>query len=231
MYVKFLDGQGKSSYQRYKWPRPRGKRPGKWVYATGQLVLCLNGIHAARAEDALDCVDEQCFEIELGGEILAAEHKVCGRRGRLIRKLHWNTQTQRLFACECAEHVVHFADDARCNETIRVARRFAFKMASMDELNAARTAAGVAATGATRNVVLAAAWSAATNAVWAATETASWAVSGAAAWAAAGIASRNDTLAAVRAHERAWQSALLERVLMNDGTWLEEQRAKAVESK
>ena len=48
---------------------------------------------------------------------------------------------RRLFACDCAESVVHLATDPRVAECIAVARRYADGLATGEELRAARAAA------------------------------------------------------------------------------------------
>ena len=87
---------------------------------------------------------------------------------------------RRLFACECAESVLHLANDPRSTEAVRVARLYAYGMATDAELDAA--------------------WAAARDAAWAAAGAAAGASAWDAAWAAAGAAAR----AADRA---AWDAA------------------------
>ncbi|HVE17244.1 MAG TPA: Imm5 family immunity protein [Chthoniobacterales bacterium] len=77
----------------------------------------------------------------------------------------------RLFACDCAESVLHlyekdYPEDKRPREAIRVARAFAEGKATREELAAARAAARDAARAAAR----AAAWDAAWDAARAAAE-------------------------------------------------------------
>ena len=48
---------------------------------------------------------------------------------------------RRLFACDCAESVVHLATDPRVAECIAVARRYADGLATGEELRTARAAA------------------------------------------------------------------------------------------
>jgi len=52
---------------------------------------------------------------------------------------------RRLFACDCAESVVHLATDPRVAECIAVARRYVDGLATGEELRAARAAARAAA--------------------------------------------------------------------------------------
>ena len=99
----------------------------------------------------------------------------------------------RLFACYCAESVLHiweakFPDDKRPREAIAVSRRFALGQATQEERAAARAAA----------------WDAA-GATWAAARAAAWAAE-AAAWAAA-WAARDAARAAAGAADAAWAAA------------------------
>jgi hypothetical protein len=231
MHVKFLNAGGLSTYQSYRWYLPDSDKPGAWVKAEGPLKHGFNGVHACDVADAIYWMDAQAYEIELRGRIIKGDNKVCAREGRLLRRLPWNEQTRRLFACESAEHVAHLTSDPRCAETIRVARRFAFGAASRKDLtNAEKTAwaatAWAATTTAREGVSRTAAWAATRVAAWAASGAADVVAEAVAAWAAAWEAAREES-AAREAAERAWQSNLLTRVLTDDGTWLEEQRAKA----
>lgn len=107
----------------------------------------------------------------------------------------------RLFACDCAESVLHiyekeFPDDKRPREAIEVARRFAIGKATRDELDAARDAAGDAV------------WAAASAAFSAASKAASAAVNAAASAAgAAASAARAAASAAVNAASSAASAA------------------------
>jgi hypothetical protein len=96
-----------------------------------------------------------------------------------------NKKDRRLFACDCAEHVLpiyekHYPDDSRPREAIEVARRFARGKATQKELRVAGAAAWAAADAADA-AAEAAAWAAdAAEAVayttCAAAEAAAWAV-------------------------------------------------------
>lgn len=56
----------------------------------------------------------------------------------LRANLHPDAEREaRLFACDCAEAVVHLADDPRSVAAIEVARRYAYGQATTDELSAA----------------------------------------------------------------------------------------------
>jgi len=116
----------------------------------------------------------------------------------------------RLFACDCAAHVLKFfgkafPGDKRPREAIEVARRYARGKATEEELAAAWDAAWAAAWAAARaaagDAARAAAWDAAWAAAWAAARDAAWAAARDAAWAAARDAAGD----AAGDAERRWQ--------------------------
>ena len=118
-------------------------------------------------------------------------------------------RVERLFACDCAEHVLHLfeeklSEDTRPRLAIETARRFANGEATRQELAAAWDAAVSAAY---------AAWDAARTAAW----NAAGAAAGAATWNAAWNAARNAAEAAARSAARSaeieWQAMRLREAL------------------
>jgi len=105
--------------------------------------------------------DESALVFELGSEIYEAEPQgditISGNRltcsqFRLLRKMNWNERICRLFACDCAAHVLGIFERWRSNEprprqAIDVARRYADGKASADELSVAWNGARDAASG------------------------------------------------------------------------------------
>jgi hypothetical protein len=89
----------------------------------------------------------------------------------------------RLFAVDCARSVQHLTNDQRSIAAIDIAERYANGLATNQELDAARNAAGDAA----RNAAGDASWDAARDAA----RDAAWALAGDAAWASA-LASARD---------------------------------------
>ena len=125
--------------------------PGEWMPAIeGDLEPCSHGYHLAREQDLLSWIGPAIFEAEYRGEMIEAGDKVVVREARLLRRLGWNERTARLFACDCAERVVHLCDDPRPRRAIDVARRYAGGEATAEELVAARAAAWDAAWDAAR---------------------------------------------------------------------------------
>ena len=199
--LKFTKPGAVGSHSGFAWPQPNG-RPGKWVRTTGDLVACQNGIHACTLDQAPEWLKAECYVIELGGEIENAGNKLVARRGRLVRQVEtWDDKTVRLFAADCAEHVLPIFEknhpkDQRPRETIRIARLYAKGKATRGELDAAWAAARAAAWDAAR----AAAWDAAWAAARTAARDAAWDAARDAAWAA----------------ERKWQTRRLARYLGKD---------------
>src|SRR5208282_2154925 len=115
---------------------------------------------------------------------------------KLIKAVN-NNRELRLFACDCAEHVLpiyerEHPDDKRPHQAIDVSRRFVDGKATQEELAAAQGAARDAAQGAARDAARGAAWAAA-------------AAARGAAWAAAQGAARDAAWAGARGAEVKWQ--------------------------
>ena len=170
--LKFLAEGAVGPYSEFQWPKPRGSKPGKWAKATGELNPCVNGIHATDWAHATRWLQAECYVIELRGESVEADDKLCYRAGRLVRRVEsWDERSARLFATDCAMKVVriyekHCPGDDRPRKAIHAARAYA---KHPTEKNRQR---------------MAAAWDAAGDAAWAA----AWAAARAAARAAAGDA-------------------------------------------
>jgi len=112
----------------------------------------------------------------------------------------------RLFACDCAEHVLplfekEYPGDKRPRQAIEVARQYAKGEASTEELRAAAWVAGAAArdvAGVASRAAWAASRAAAKAAGWDAARAAAWDAAWDAAWAAGWVAARDA--------ERVWQT-------------------------
>ena len=214
--LKFTNAEGVTSAQGFAWPLPRGSRPGKWVKAEGELEVCVNGIHAVGFDGATEWLNARCFVIELGGDVIYDENerKYVARRGRLVREVtSWDERAQRLFAADCAAHVLPifekaYPNDKRPREAINAARAYARNPseANRDRRAAAWNAAWNAAGAATGAAAGAAAWAAARDATGAAAR----AAARDAAWDATGAAAWDATWA-----ERAWQATRLRRLYID----------------
>jgi hypothetical protein len=192
-----------------KWFLPEGRKPGEWMPAIeGELSPCENGYHVLPVGQLLYWLGPAIFEVQVKGKGISRADKSVYPQARLVRKLEaWNDRTARLFACDCADHVLgiyekKYPEDKRPRKAIETARLFAEGKATKEELDAALAAAraaALAAAGAAWAAALAAARAAALAAAGAA-----WDAAGAA-WDAAG--------AAARAAERKWQVGLLKKIL------------------
>jgi len=184
-YYKILSTDGTSPYQSFQWDLPKNGKPGKWMpRVKGKLAECLRGYHVLKAGQLSTwIVADALFEVEVKGKVVDFRNKCACHQARLTRHVEtWNEMNLRLFAADCAEHVLplferRYPNDDRPRKAIEVARKFA-----RGEV-----------TGTERDAAWAAAWAAAGDAAWDAARDAVWAV----AWAAAGAA------------ERKWQSERL----------------------
>lgn len=148
------------------WKLPHGKRSGAWMPKIDHTVLCQRGYHLCRRGDLVRWLGPTIYEAEVAPDaiILAADDKiVTSGPVRLVRRLtRWNERAARLFAADCAEHVLpryetrHPGDD-RPRKAIAAARAYA-----RGEITAAALAAARAAWDAS------AARAAASDAAWAA---------------------------------------------------------------
>jgi immunity protein 5 of polymorphic toxin system len=226
--LKFLDEGGIGPYSGFSWPLPNGK-PGRWVKATGPLAACESGIHACTVDQSYRWLRAECYVIELGGRVIENDDKLVARKGRLLYRVRgWNDKNARLFAADCAEHVLHLfekqrpkdqrprkaieaarayaKDPSEANKRAGAAARAAARAAAWDAAGAAAgDAAGAAAWDAAGDAARAAAGAAARAAVGAAARAAARAAAGAAAWAAAGAAAR--AAAGAAAGAAAWAAA------------------------
>ena len=166
-------------------------KPGVWRTAKPPLRPCEHGLHLCRDRDLVRWLGPVIWEAEAEGEVIEQPDKIVAAKARVIRRVEaWNERTARLFAAECAEHVLplfeaqHPGDD-RPRRAIEVARLFADGKAT-DQARAAVWAAARAAAGA-----------------------AAGAAARAAAWAAARAAARDAARDAAGAAEHEWQTERL----------------------
>ncbi len=207
---KFLNDDGNSPIQGQPWHLPEDDRPGKgkWMPPIkGKLIPCQNGYHALRPQDLVSWLGPVLYELEYSGCMVLSDDKVVVRRARLLRHIpSWNSETQRLFAADCAEHVLpiferaHPSDD-RPRLSIKAARDFANGKIDSEQMRAAWDAAWDAA----RDAARAAAGDAAGDAAWAAGGDAAWD----AAWDAARAAAGDAGGAAAGDAEKKWQAGKL----------------------
>jgi len=211
MYYKVLGKDGRSCHGgSAQWSLPTDDGPGEWMPEIVDIKPCASGYHVCTMEQLLAWLGPAIYEVECGGEHAACDDKHVFGRARLLRRLDaWNERTARLFACDCAEHVLHIYEsqvpgDARPRRAIEVARLYADGRATNNEIAAARAAAWDAAWSAARDAARAAARAGAQAGAWSAARDAAWD----AAWSAARAAARDDA--------RTWQADRLGAVLYGE---------------
>jgi len=218
-YYKVLGkGRGACNGGSGKWPRR-----GTWLEAKGPLAPCQNGLHLCRLKDLVFWLNGEIWEVEPapGTETIVCDNKVVVRKARLVKQIkEWNEKTARLFAADCAEHVLSiyekkYPDDDRPRNAIEAVRKYANGKITREELDAVGDSAWAAAWAAVGD----SAWDAAGDAVGTAARAAAWAAWGGAAWAAARDAAWAAALAA------AWNSAW---AAVGDSAW---DAARAAEGK
>jgi len=222
-YYKVLDIDGSPrNGGKGVWHLPKGKRPGKWMPPIVDLKPCIRGYHVCRLKDLFHWLGPRIFLVEIRGNKIRCDDKIVAEQARLVQETSWTDRTARLFAADCAEHVLHlwaqkFPKDSRPQHAIEMARRFTRGECTDVELSAAGAAAGDAAWAAARAAAGAAraAWDAAGAARAA---RAAWDAAGAAAGAAGAAraawdAARDAAFDAAREAERKWQTRRLLRYL------------------
>ena len=208
---KVLDHNGKPMHGGSGcYPLPTADKPGKWMSPIKPLVSCHSGYHVCRgAEHLIHWLGPVIWGVETCGKVVEADNKVVCEQVRLVARVDtWNDRTARLFAADCAEHVLPLFEqqcpgDMRPRKAVEAARAYAREEINKMALAAARAAGDVAAADAARAAANAAdaAWTAGNAAAWAAAAAAdaAWAVARAAAAAAS----------AARVAERKWQAERL----------------------
>ena len=208
-----------------RWHLPKGARPGKWMPRINDPRCCSRGYHLVELSSLAEWLVADCtiFVAEgRGASHAGGDGKTAFGQARLVRQMHISERDLRLFAADCAEHVlpiflrVRPGDDrpAKAIEAARAYARGEITVAAGVAARAARAAAGVAARAA--RAAAEDAWAAgvaAEAAAWAAGVAAGDAAraAGVAAWAAGDAAGDAGDAAwdAARAAERAWQAARL----------------------
>ncbi len=103
MAYKFLTLGAVGRFSEFRWPLPAGDEPAAWVETDAELDVCRHGIHACRADQLLDWLDDELWEIELGDELVESDAMLVARRGRVLRRVEaWDAATAQEFADACA---------------------------------------------------------------------------------------------------------------------------------
>ena len=129
------------------WSLPTAKSPGKWMPAI-KPIPCKQGYHLCRdAIQLLHWLGPVIWEVEARGEIVEADNKVVAEQARLVAHINtWNELNARLFAADCAEHVLpiferEYPNDKRPRKAVEATRAFARNEIKITALDAALSAA------------------------------------------------------------------------------------------
>ena len=100
---KFLASGAVGRFSDFHWPQPVEQSPAEWVEPGAALEECRHGVHACLPGRLLDWIDDELWEIELDGKIVASESMLVAERGRLLRRVsEWDGATAQDFAYACA---------------------------------------------------------------------------------------------------------------------------------
>ena len=133
-------------------------RVGQTVRCAGPLVLCKHGLHASR--DPLDAIgfraDGRTTLVELSGEVLEGDDKLCATERKTIAIVGANDgeAIARALACDVAEWAIGWSEqepDQASVDAIVIARAYLRGDATLEDLCAARSAAGSVAGSAARS--------------------------------------------------------------------------------
>lgn len=192
-----------------------------------KLKPCYYGYHVVEAHDLIHWIGPAIAPVEVHGIVIKSDNKSVvseAKRGKFLST--WNPRTQRLFAADCAEHILNsyeekYPNDNRPRHAIETTRKYVDGLVTDKELDVAHVAAARAAYSAATNAAYAsaaraaysAAYSAAANAFTAAITAATNAADAHAARAAVASATNAADAAADYAaayiSEREWQAIKL----------------------
>ncbi len=127
-----------------KWSLPQNGHSGEWMPLIRNLAPCRRGYHLCRDEHLVYWLGPRIFLAEGRGECVDDTNKIVYAEARLLREAAWNDRVARLFACDCAEHVLHvfkqhYAHDDRPRISIATARRYAHGECGPDEFATAHS--------------------------------------------------------------------------------------------
>src|ERR1700678_1946541 len=91
------------------WHKPHGKRPGKWMDEVKSVRCCESGYHLVELYSLSEWLRYDCTIYLAEGK--GKSHtdgggKTAFAQARLIRRLYLSERDLRLFAADCAEHVL-----------------------------------------------------------------------------------------------------------------------------
>ena len=217
---KVLGAQGEALQGSGTWHLPNGRRRGKWMPVIEHPRCCRQGYHLIELSALPEWLRSDCTIYVAEGR--GASHtdgsgKTAFAQARLVRQLHIDERELRLFAADCAEHVlpIFYAvlpGDERPQQAIDVARAVARGECSAAMRKVVRVAAAGAAAASSEAAAVAeaAVAEAVTAEAWTAARKAAWAAACAAAWGAETWAEK------AWAAERQWQADKLSTYLRDE---------------
>lgn len=130
-YYKSLTADNKGPYTNFDFSDylPKKGKPGKWLPVVKKLSLCQSGWHGCTTSQLIEWLNANIYEIEFRGKKKTGTQKICGEQIRFVRKVLGEYDLQ-VFACDCADHVLHlyedkYPNDKRPREAIEARRKFA----------------------------------------------------------------------------------------------------------
>jgi len=103
---KFLRAGSVGPFSGFRW------EPGAWV-ESAEAAPCEQGVHACRVDDLAFWVNDELWEVELDGEVVAAGRKVVAPRGRLVRRIEAWTSSSAQGLADAAAARARALSDAR----------------------------------------------------------------------------------------------------------------------
>ena len=136
---KFLRAGSLGPFTGFRW------EPGRWIEAP-EAAPCESGVHACRVQDLPFWTNDELWEVELDGEVLAAGRKIVASRGRLVRRIEgWTAAAARELGNEAAARARALADARPRDAMARAYAEDAERRAGQGRAYAATFIAAVAA--------------------------------------------------------------------------------------
>jgi hypothetical protein len=136
---KFLRTGSVAPFSGFRW------EPGRWVEAA-EVVPCEQGVHACRVDDLPFWTNDELWEIELDGDVVAVGRKLVAPRGRLGRRVEaWNATASREFGDTAAARARALAEERPDDAVARAYAEDAERRAGQGRAYVATYIAAVAA--------------------------------------------------------------------------------------
>jgi hypothetical protein len=172
LYFKFFNAGMQATHGKSGgWPLPN-EAGDNWTRGYKTIIPCKRGWHYCTVDHLSSWISPELWlcEPHPNAKVIVSGNKIVASQARLVRRVEeWNARTLRLFAADCAEHVLpHFAtrypNDDRPRKAIEAARQYANGEIGHAIANAAASAASAAADAADADAYTAASAAAAGNA-------------------------------------------------------------------